>query len=401
MESNLSPTTSTPADLAVASDAAAPLGALGTGALMFAHCAGMVDIVALPVWVGTLIGSYRFDPQQAGLLATLFLAAAVASSVFFSPRLNRLPARVMVTIGFCVAMLSFFGMVSIDRYPVMAVLHAVAGFAVGCSLSFTHGVIGRSRNPHRLFAIAGLALGIFAIAFLGATPGLIAAHGGPTLFRVFAAVMGVAAIASACAFPSPRAQTHAAAAAEPRFERAVWFGMAGVGCMALTQAMLFSFVQRIGLDRGFAFDAVTATLVACGFVNLFPAPIAGLLETRITPRRVLQMGPIVQAAIALIITQSATFAPYAAATSVFAAVMIFAHTFAFGTLARIDHTGRAVAATPAMLMVGAAIGPVLGGTLVKYSRYGSLGIAAVLITVAAVFCFSRLVRRPVLRGVQA
>ena len=116
MESNLSPTTSTPADLAVASDAAAPLGALGTGALMFAHCAGMVDIVALPVWVGTLIGSYRFDPQQAGLLATLFLAAAVASSVFFSPRLNRLPARVMVTIGFCVAMLSFFGMVLIDRY---------------------------------------------------------------------------------------------------------------------------------------------------------------------------------------------------------------------------------------------------------------------------------------------
>jgi predicted MFS family arabinose efflux permease len=108
------------------------------------------------------------------------------------------------------------------------------------------------------------------------------------------------------------------------------------------------------------------------------------------------MGPVLQAAIALIITQSVTFAPYTAATSVFPAVMIFSHTFAFGTLARIDQSGRAVAATPAMLMVGAAIGPLLGGTLVKHSGYGSLGIAAVLITVAAVFCFSRLVRRPVL-----
>jgi predicted MFS family arabinose efflux permease len=394
-------TTSTPADLAAASDAAAPLGGLGTGALMIAHCAGMVDIVALPVWVGTLIGSYRLDPQQAGLLATLFLAAAVLSSLFFSPRLNRLRARAMVTLGFGIATLAFFGIASIDGYPAMAVLHAVAGLAVGCSLSFTHGTIGRSRNPHRLFAIAGLALGIFAIAFLGATPGLIATHGGPTLFRVFAGVMGVAAIASAFAFPSLRVQRRAATADEPRLARAVWFGMVGVGCMALTQAMLFSFVQRIGLDRGFGFNAVTATLIALGFVNLFPAPVAGLLETRIAGRRVVQAGPVAQAVLALIITQSVAFPPYAAATSVFVAVMIFTHTFAFGMLARIDRTGRAVAATPAMLMTGAAIGPVLGGTLVKQSGYGSLGIAAVLIAVAAVLCFSRLERRPAFSGARA
>ena len=41
----------------------------GRMALMVGHCAGMVDLVALPVWVGTLISVYRFDPQQAGLLA--------------------------------------------------------------------------------------------------------------------------------------------------------------------------------------------------------------------------------------------------------------------------------------------------------------------------------------------
>ena len=79
--------------------------------------------------------------------------------------------------------------------------------------------------------------------------------------------------------------------------------------------------------------------------------------------------------------------------------MIFTHTFAFGMLARIDRTGRAVAATPAMLMTGAAIGPVLGGTLVKVSGYGSLGIAAVLIAAAAAICFSRLDRRPPSPGV--
>lgn len=407
METNFSGTAPAYADSAVGSDASdvpeasAALDKLSTGALMIAHCAGMVDLVALPIWVGTLIGSYRLDPQQAGLLAALFLAGIVFSSLVFSSRLNRLPARAMATGGFGVATLAFLGVAAIGGYPAMAALHAVAGLAAGCGLSFTHGAIGRSRQPHRLFAIAGLALGLFAIVFMGATPGLIAAHGGPTLFRVFAGVMGVATLTCAFAFPQLRRARNTTKADEPRFERAVWFGMLGVGCMSLTQSMVFSFVQRIGLDRGFAFDAVTATLVACGIVNVFPAPIAGLLETRLAARTVLRMGPVLQAAIALIITQSVAFAPYAAASSVLPAIMIFSHTFAFGVLARIDRTGRAVAATPAMLMTGAAIGPVLGGTLVKQSGYGSLGIAAVLIAAAALLCFSRLERRASLSGVQS
>jgi predicted MFS family arabinose efflux permease len=399
MQTNLSTQAPEQSDTQAAQGVSTRLRAAGTLAVMIAHCAGMVDLVALPVWVGTLIGAYHLDPQQAGLLATLFLAGAVASSLFFSPRLNRLRARVAATLGFGGSALAFVGMISTDHYLTMALLHAVAGIAVGCGLSFTHGTIGRSSNPHRLFAFAGLALGMFAIAFLGITPGLIALHGGPMLFRAFAVVMAAAAIVCAFAFPSVQAVHSQAAADEPRIERAVWFGMGGVSCMALTQAMLFSFVQRIGLDRGFGLTAVTTTLIAMGVVNLLPAPTAGLLERRVPGRRVVQTGPVVQAALALIITQSAAFSPYAAATSVFAAVMIFTHTFAFGMLARIDRTGRAVAATPAMLMTGAAIGPVLGGTLVKQYGYGSLGIAATLIAVAAVLCFSRVDRHPHRAGV--
>jgi hypothetical protein len=43
-----------------------------------------------------------------------------------------------------------------------------------------------------------------------------------------------------------------------------------------------------------------------------------------------------------------------------------------------------------MLMLGSAIGPILGGTLVKAFGYGSLGLAAGGIAGVAVFCFSRL-----------
>jgi predicted MFS family arabinose efflux permease len=367
----------------------------GRIALMVAHCAGMVDLVALPVWVGTLIAHYHLDPQQAGGLATLFLVGAVASSLFFAPRLQRLHGRAAAVLGFVVAGVAFLGVTFTSSYTAMAVLHGVAGIGAACALSITHGTIARSERPHRLFALVGIALGVFAVLFLGFTPKLVAAAGGAALFQVFGGVMLLAAAVCAGLFPMPpRAEGAASAPQRPgRIDAPVWFGALGISGMTVVQAMVFSFLERIGADRGFGLDAVTGVLVALGIVNLFPAVLAAALERRLSARRVVMAGPVVQAALALTITQSAAFVPYAGAAMFFAAVMIFTHTFAFGLIAKLDPSGRALAATPAMLMVGSALGPILGGTLVKFHGYASLGLAAVALAAVAVAFFSR-ARRP-------
>lgn len=367
----------------------------GRAALMVAHCAGMLDLVALPVWVGTLIGDYKFDPAHAGGLVTLFLVGAVLSSVLLARRFNRIPVRFTVAISYAVAALAFLGAALTRDFVVLAVLHGVAGAATGCGLSLAHGTIGRAANPHRLFAIVGMALGVFAIAFLGATPQLIAAFGGAALFQVFAGVMAAAAIAAAIAFPiasAPSADALFQAVAHLR--PAVWFGIAGITCMALTQAMIFSFVQQIGIDRGFGADAVAGVLIALGLVDLFPAPLAAVLENRLSARTVLLAGPLAQAVLALVICLSGSFAAYAIPTAVFAAVMIFTHTFAFGVLSRLDPTSRALAATPAMLMSGAALGPIVGGILVQTLGYGGLGVAAMIVAFVAMVLFSRVHATP-------
>ncbi|MCU6498996.1 MFS transporter [Rugamonas sp. A1-17] len=364
----------------------------GRIALMVAHCAGMVDLVALPVWVGTLITRYGYDPQRAGALATLFLLGAVASSLFCAPRFHRLRAGIVAPCSFALAAAAFLGAANTSDYASMAVLHALAGVAAGAALSMTHGTMGRSSSPHRMFALAGMALGVFAIAFLGLVPALVAGAGGPALFRVFSAVMMVAAIVAALAFPLWRG-AEARPLATARVKPAVWYAALGIGGMGLVQAMMFSFLERIGADRGFGAGAVTGVLIALGFVNLFPAPLAALLERRWPAHLVVMAGPVIQAGLALTIATSTTFAPYAVAGSAFAAVMIFTHTFAFGLVAQLDPGGRALSATPAMLMVGAAIGPVLGGTLVKNLGYGALGSAAVALAVGAVYCFAQAGRR--------
>ena len=383
-------TSTTASPSALAASAPVSYGALGVLALFAAHCAGMVDLVGLPVWVGTLIGSYGFDPQQAGALVTLFLAGAVISSLVLSPFIHILPTRLWATAGFGVAACAFLAATQVRDFATLAVLHGAAGLAAGAGLSMAHGTMGRSSNPHKLFAFASLTLGVFGTVFLGGVPVLIAKHGGAVLFEVLAAIMAVATVLCLLCFPRVRANDQRVAhAPQAKLSRAVWFGMLGVGCMGLSQAMVFAFVQRIGIDGGFGEAAVAGVLIALGIVNLAPAPLAAWLQKRISARSVTLAGPLVQAVVAMTITHSSSFAPYAAATAVFAAIMIFTHTFAFGLLARLDATGRAVAATPAMLMTGAAIGPILGGALVKNLGYGAVGIAVCVMAVIAMFCFSR------------
>lgn len=368
----------------------------GRVALMVGNCAGMVDLVALPVWVGTLISVYRFDPQQAGLLATLFLAGAVAASLVLAPFFHLLKGRWVATLGFGVAAMGFGVASSVSSFGLLAVLHAVSGMGAGAALSVTHGTIARSQNPHRMFALAGMALGVFAIAFLGGTPVLVAQRGGPVLFQVFAAVMVVGAVVAALAFPVPDNAGVAGRSGAPSapLPAAVWWGVLGIAAMGLVQSMTFSFLERVGSDRGYGLQAITGVLIALGVVNLFPAVLAAVLEKRWAARSVLLAGPALQALLVVVIMNSPVFAPYAAAAAVFAAVMIFTHTFAFGVLARLDPSGRALAATPAMLMFGAAIGPILGGTLVKVWGYGSLGGAALVIDAVAVYAFARIHSAP-------
>jgi MFS family permease len=239
-------------------------------ALMVAHCAGMVDLVALPVWVGVLVAGYGLDAQQAGALATLFLLGAVCASVLVAPRSARLPARPLAAGSFAVAACAFGAVGLAQGFAIMALLHLCAGVAAGTALSLTHAAIGRSGNPHRLFATVGFALGVFGVAFMGAVPNIVAAAGAPALFWSFAAIMACAACAAAAGFPRAPALAAAAPGARSRLPRAVWLVAAGVGCMALTQAMMFAFLERIGAGRGYGAASVGGVLIALGFVNLVP-----------------------------------------------------------------------------------------------------------------------------------
>lgn len=358
-------------------------------ALMTAHCAGMVDIVALPVWVGTLIARFGFDPQQAGALATLFLAGGVVASLFLAPRFNRLRGRWIVPVAYAISGAAFLACMRTGQFETLALLHALGGLATGTGLSITHGTVALTRNPHRMFGFMQVGVGVFGVVYMAAAPQIIAAVGGSGLFAIFGGIMLVACVITAVAFPNvpptiSRSTLHDLRPAA--LPKAAWCAMIGIGLMNVTQAMVFSFLERMGADRGFTPSNLQLVLIAVGIVNLAPGAVAALLQHKLDAQKVVLGGAMAQAALAVALVSSTTFPVYAAAGAFFVSAVIFTHIFTFGVLAKLDPSGRAVSATPAMLMIGSAIGPVLGGTLVKFFGYGAIGWAAVAIDALA-FCF--------------
>lgn len=359
-----------------------------TGALVAGHMAGMIDMPALPVWVGTLIAGYGFQPAQAGGLATLFLGGVVLSSVLLARFFHKLPGRWLAPLGFAGAGAVFFVMAQLVSLTGLAAGHLAAGFLTGLAVSVVHGTMARTDNPHRVFALGGLTLGIVAILFFAVAPVLIAMHGPGMLFLILGGIMTVGALAGLASFPTvaPAPEMHAGPS---RFDRPVWFAILGILCMALVQAMVFSFVERVGAAQGLSPALVQRALVVSGFVSATPALLAALLEHRLRPITVAMTGAALQAVTACAITWSAGYPLYFAGVAVFSFIMLFSHTFVFGHLARIEPTGRANAATPAMIMTGSATGPLIGGVLIEISGYPALGFAAIGFGAFAMLAFGR------------
>ena len=371
-------------------------GLKGRTSLVLGHCAGMIDVVALPVWVGiVLIRHYGLDPQNAGTLATAFLGSVVLSSLLIAPRIDRIRGKVAVPAGFALAAIAFFSMAFTRDYVVLLLLHTAGGLSVGCALSLTHSAIGASPNPHRLIAVGFTALSVMSLVFLGGVPRVVASMGGQVVFLVLGAIMLTAAIFGMIGFPDrpTSISQDGLPRKRERLSYGIWFAMVGTSLLTLSHSMMLSFLEPIGLGHGFSAAQVMNVLLAIGLVNLFPGLLAALLERRVSARTVMVTGPVLQGALGFTLTHSTFFGPYAFAAVIFPTVIIFTHTFVFAFLARNDPSTRAVAATPVMAMTGSAIGPILGGAMARHFGYESIGWTIVVAAAMSALCFWQAGRR--------
>ncbi|WP_316188831.1 MFS transporter [Bradyrhizobium sp. SZCCHNS1054] len=361
----------------------------GRAVLLVSHVAGLADLVALPLWVGGLVQSHGFTSQQAGLLVTLYIAGILASNLILGPRFDRVDGRLVAGLGFAVAAGCFLAMAQLDGLLVFTPLHLLAGLGAGAGLSCVHGTIGRSRNPHRLFALVNVGVGAFGIPFFAVVPHLMTQSGVAAVFIVLGSLMLAASVLSAIAFPHKLESVTLAVVGEAERSPLDTRVMAFLGVVLLTsaQSAIFSFIERVGSYDGFPAASVATMLAIAAFINLSAPALAGLLQGRLSPTHVAACGMFLHGCASLIITHATLFAVYAIAASTPVFLVVFSHVFMFGLIAKLDRSGHMAALTPAMMMIGTAIGPFLGGSVVTCFGYPALGITAAMLAWGAAACF--------------
>ncbi|MBB3177993.1 hypothetical protein [Variovorax sp. Sphag1AA] len=127
------------------SSASPTLPIAGRLALMAGHCAGMLDLVALPLWVGALITAHGLDPQQSGGVS-LFLMGVVLASVATAPLLARIAPRAAVPLGFAVSCGVLPACAELRAPRLLAALHFAAGLGTHVALSMVTGPWAAART---------------------------------------------------------------------------------------------------------------------------------------------------------------------------------------------------------------------------------------------------------------
>jgi predicted MFS family arabinose efflux permease len=366
-------------------------GFVGRGALLVGHAAGMLDLVSMPLWVGVLIQFRHMSPSQAGLLITAYMTGVFLTSVALAPRFNRLRPRLIAIAGFIVGALAFLLIVQVDGFIGLLPAHFIAGIGAGSGLSMVHGTISRSARPHRVFAIANFGVAVFSIAFFVTVPDAVQ-HNPDVLFYVLSGLLLLGALATAAAFPIPPAEVAArfgqsSGLSVTPLRAAVILAFAGVSLQSAGQGEIYAFLERIGTWRGFSASDIGHMLAISGLLNLTSPILAVLLENVVPRLRAICIALTVHACIAITVSTATVFPFYAVAGSLLVFMSIFSHTFMFGTIAKLDPSGRTASSTPAMLMLGAAVGPALGGAVADILGFAAIGMFAGAILIASAACF--------------
>lgn len=349
----------------------------GHTVLLITFVAGMIDLVVLPLWITGLINSSGFSAQQAGATVSAYIFGVLVANFICGPIFMRLSGRFTVAAGFFVTSISFLSLCVVHGFVFYILAHLVGGLGAGAALSCVNGTIGHSKNPHRLFAVVNIGVGVFGILFFAIMPKLISVHGVQALFLLLSLVTALSVLAALIGFPSIENNQKRPQPAGLQLNWSVrLFSFSGVAFMTVAQSMIFSFLQKAGQIHGFSASDIGKILTVSAIINLLAPLGAKMLQYRLPAIAVAVVALLLHGCASLVVCDSGDFVWFAIAGGSLVFLVIFGHIFIFGFMSRIDPSGRLPALTPAMLMTGTAIGPILAGVVVQTSGYTALGLVA-------------------------
>jgi len=362
-----------PDPLAQRSAALANVGVCSAGAMTFN---------VLPVLLGSAADSLALDNAQIGMLASLYLVGGTLVNTSAVLWVRRLDWRRTCAVSGALAAISLGATALISNFAGLVALYLLSGCGAAVMFAVSLTLVADSREPNRYYGITiGSAIFVAVVVLVMLSQLVGPRWGYPGVAAVTATAIGLCALA---VVRLPRRGWVREAAAVERDTAApvlpIAFGLLGVVVFFGALTGLWVFVERLGVVRGYAPEAValvvSVALVASGVGGL----LAGVVSDRFGSRAPLAAGLVLFVVAVLVMWTSRSPIVYGLGAALYCAMWQFVLSYQLGLVALVDRAGRFAVLNAAAMSGGGALGPVVAGWL---SRDGGFGTFLLTMTVLA------------------
>ncbi len=328
--------------------------------------------------IGAMVASLGATAGQAGQVATIELACVSIASFVTSRLLVRFSIRQVLFAGVTVTALANALTVAFQDIHLLLAWRGLGGLGEGVVIAGLMGLAGRSKNPEMTFGLINGSIGIGLTVVSFVIPWAINGYGLGGAYSLYLA-FGLLAFGALPFVPRGEGLNGTPAdGAAPQESLGLlgWLPLFGLGLLFLGHNALMAFAERIGNGIGLQIDQVGIAIAIGGLLTIIGPISAGMVGARYG-----SLKPVL-VFIALLVAAAYVLATVSSASVFFAVVPVFMllpltlMPFFLGGLAALDPSGRLVAANPAFVTMGGAIGPVIGGYIADVSGFFQVGLVS-------------------------
>jgi MFS family permease len=338
----------------------------------------MLSIGIFPVLVDGLVRLAHLDGQDAGLCVTAEMAGQAVGAAgvlalqrWIGGRHLCSAALVLILIGNALTM----GVIGI--LPALLVTRAVAGLGCGIGTAVCIGLFATTKHPDRNFAINNAATIIACAVLAAAAPFIYRLFG---IIGIFAVIGGAAGLCLLMVPFIPQSANKAIVREAEAAQSNVSLGPIVLTCIMtagyfISLSMFWSYAGQIGAWHHLDVTAVSSAVASAWLVGGLLGSMVAIPAARHVPRRV---SAVVFAVAGALTTYAGVIVGSPGHFSVVLYVFVFLwfmlYPIQMGIFSELDASGQIAMVAYLVQLIAFAIGPALGGLILRSDSYKTFGL---------------------------
>ena len=366
-------------------------------ALLFAWIGGFLPLESGPIWIPATVARYHQSTVAVGGIASLQLLLSATAALLIAPRLGRRNPRHALILGIMiVAATALCSLVPLS-FGMFATLRVVEGFGAGLCIAVGGMLASRTASPIRTFGILQFGQIVGTIVVFSVAPRLVDRFG-PAIVSAF--VLVVAVVAFILLVMRRNWPIHIPIAAvrrkDPTTKGALPIACLGISLVFCAFIGVVTSAGAIGAAAGLTLGQIGVALAISTPAGAGGTIVAVLLGTRID--RVALLAFSICGALGsgfLLAFTVHSLGSLALALGSLAFSVNLAAPIMYAIVSKIrSGGGTAPAAAQAAQMLGVALGPIAGASLIVYSVPALGLIAGITAAIGVGLSAQRLMRKP-------